>query len=90
MWAQFKLDFATAYRKRYRSPKEQDQACLASSTTHKENEQQQLLVVAGLSGSEIAHERNMQHEKEWTPGLIEKDQPYGRSPMGQGMMRRGG
>jgi hypothetical protein len=31
----------------------------------------------------------MQHEKERTPGCSEQEQPHGRSPMGQGMMRRG-
>jgi hypothetical protein len=53
------------------------------------NKQRQLLLVAWLSGSEIAYERNMQHEKERTSGCSEQKQHHGRSPMGQGMMRRG-
>jgi hypothetical protein len=32
-------------------PKEQDQACLARTTIHQDNEQRQLLLVAWLSGS---------------------------------------
>jgi hypothetical protein len=48
-----------------------------------------VLLVAWLSGSEIAYERDMQHEKERTQGCSEQEQPHGRSPMGQGLMRRG-
>jgi hypothetical protein len=47
------------------------------------------MLVAWLSGSEIAYERNMQHEKERTQGCSDQEQPHGRSPMGQGMMWRG-
>jgi hypothetical protein len=76
-------------QERDRDTEEQDQACLARETTHQDNEQRQLLLVAWLSGSEIAYERDMQHEKEQTPGCSEQEQPHGRSPMGPGMMRRG-
>jgi hypothetical protein len=38
---------------------------------------------------EIAYMRDMQHEEERTLGCSEQEQPHGRSPMGQGMMRRG-
>jgi hypothetical protein len=57
--------------------------------TRQDNEQRQLFLVAWLSGSEIAYKRNMQHEKERTSGCSEQEQHHGRSPMGQGMMRRG-
>jgi hypothetical protein len=66
-----------------RDPKEQDQACLERTTNHQDNEQRQSLLVAWLSGSEIAYERDMQHEKERTPRRSEQEQPHGRSPMGQ-------
>jgi predicted RNase H-like nuclease (RuvC/YqgF family) len=49
----------------------------------KNNEQQQLLLVAWLSGGEIAYERVMQHEKERTSGCIKQEQHHGRSTMGQ-------
>jgi hypothetical protein len=39
--------------------------------TRQDNEQWQLLLVAWLSG--IAHDRNMQHEKEWTSGCSEQE-----------------
>jgi anthranilate phosphoribosyltransferase len=38
-----------------RDPKKQDQACMTGTTTHKNNKQQQLLLVAWLPGGEIAH-----------------------------------
>jgi hypothetical protein len=47
------------------------------------------VLVAWLSGSEITYERDMQHEEERTPGCSEQEQPHGRIPMGQEMMRRG-
>jgi hypothetical protein len=47
------------------------------------------MLVPWLSGSEIAYERNMQYEKERTQGCSDQKQPYGRSPVGQGMMRGG-
>jgi hypothetical protein len=67
---------------------EQDQACLAGTTTLQNNEQGQLLLVAWLSGIEIAYERNMQHEKERTSRCSEQEQHHEWSQMGQGMMRR--
>jgi hypothetical protein len=62
---------------------------MAGAMTRQKNKQQQLLLVAWLSGSEIAYERNMQHEKEQTSGCSEQEQHHGWSPMGKGMMRRG-
>jgi hypothetical protein len=41
--------------------------------THQDNGQPQLMLVAWLSGREIAYERNMQHEKERTPGCSEEE-----------------
>jgi predicted RNase H-like nuclease (RuvC/YqgF family) len=66
-----------------------DKAFLARTKNHQDNEQQQLLLVAWLPGSKTAYERDMQHEKEQTQGCSKQEQPHGRSPMGQGMMRRG-
>jgi hypothetical protein len=40
-----------------------------------------------LSGSKIAYERDLQHEKERTQGCSDEEQPHGRIPVGQGMMR---
>jgi hypothetical protein len=48
---------------------------MVATTTRQNNEQQQLLVVAWLPGSKIAHERNMQHEKERTVKLLPLPQP---------------
>jgi hypothetical protein len=59
------------------------------STTRQNNKQQQLLLVAWLPGGEIAHKRDMQHEKERTSGYGEQRQHHGWSPMGKVMMRRG-
>jgi hypothetical protein len=56
---------------------------------YQDNEQRQFLLVVWLSGSEIAYERDMQHEEERTPGCSKQEQHHGRSPIGQGMMRRG-
>jgi hypothetical protein len=44
-----------------------------------------------LHGYQVAksHMSAMQHEKERTSGCSKQEQPHGRSPMGQGMMRRG-
>jgi uncharacterized protein YukE len=81
--AQLKNDIATLNNK----IKPAWQGQLPVKTTN--NKQRQLLLVAWLSGSEIAYERNMQHEKERTSGCREQEQHNGRSPMGQGMMRRG-
>jgi hypothetical protein len=47
------------------------------------NEQRQLLLVAWLPGGEIAYERDMQHEKEWTSVCSEQEQHHWRSTMGQ-------
>jgi hypothetical protein len=80
---------ATQLEARDCDTEEQDQTCLAGTTTHQNNNQRQLLLVAWLSGSEIAYERNMQHEKERTSGCSEQEQHHGRSPMGQEMMGRG-
>jgi hypothetical protein len=74
-------------QERDRDTEEQDQSGLARAMTHQDNKQRQLLLVPWLSGSEIAYERDMQHEKDQTPGCSEQDQPHGRIPMGQGMMR---
>jgi hypothetical protein len=57
--------------------------------TRQNNKQQQLLLVAWLPGSKIAHQRDMQHEKERTSGYSDEDRHHGWSTMGQGMMRRG-
>jgi hypothetical protein len=76
-------------QERDRDTEEQDKARLARTMTRQDNKQRQLLLVASLSGSEIAYERDMQHEKERTSGCSEQEQPHGRSPVGQGMMRRG-
>jgi hypothetical protein len=57
--------------------------------THKENEQRQVLLVAWISGSEIAYKLKMQHETEWTSGCSEQEQDHGWITMGQGMKRRG-
>jgi hypothetical protein len=46
-----------------RNTEEQEQACLAGTTTRQDNKQRHLLLVAWLSGSEIAYERNMQYKK---------------------------
>jgi hypothetical protein len=53
------------------------------------NKQRQLLLVAWLRGGKIAHECDMQHEKERTSGCGEQEQHHGWIPMGQGMMQRG-
>jgi hypothetical protein len=47
------------------------------------------MLVPRLSGIKTAYERDLQHEKEHTQGCINQEQPHGRSPVGQGMMRRG-
>jgi hypothetical protein len=57
--------------------------------TRQDDEQRQLLLVSWLSGSKITYERDLQHEKERTQGCSDQEQPHGRSPVGQGMMRRG-
>jgi hypothetical protein len=57
--------------------------------TRQDNTQRQFLLVSWLSGGKIAHERDMQHEKERTSGYSEQEQHHGWSTMGQGMMRRG-
>jgi hypothetical protein len=36
---------------------------MVGTSTSQNNKQQQLLLVAWISGSDIAYERNMQHEK---------------------------
>jgi hypothetical protein len=76
-------------QERDRDTEEHDQTCLAGTTTRQNNKQRQLLLVAWLSGREIAYERNMQHEKERTSGCSEQEQHHGWSPMGQGVMWRG-
>jgi hypothetical protein len=62
---------------------------MAVTTTHQNNKQRQLLLVTWLTGGKIAHEREMQHEKERTSGCSKQEQHHGWSTMGKGMMRRG-
>jgi hypothetical protein len=62
---------------------------LARTATRQNNKQQQLLLVAWLPSSKIAHQRDMKHEKERTSRCSDNDRHHGWSTMGQGMMRRG-
>jgi hypothetical protein len=86
------LEAACTYRatqEKDSNTEEQDQTCMTGLTTRQNNQQRQLLLVAWISGSKIAYERNMQHEKERTSGCSEQGQHHGWSAMGQRMMRRG-
>jgi hypothetical protein len=56
---------------------------MTGKMTRKNIKQRQLLLVVWISGSEIAYELNMQHEKERRSGCSEQNQHHGRSPMGK-------